>query len=77
MRHEKGIKFYDEIIDLILDKIENSFFVVHAVYLDSKMKLITIICVNINKRTELCLLIDFTNEEYSWFVGAIDNGPSI
>ena len=74
MRHEKGIKFYDEIIDLTLDKIENSFFVVHAVYLDSKMKTYYDHLKSKYKQNNRTMFIDrfLTNEEYSWFVGAID-----
>lgn len=74
MRHEKGIKFYDEIIDLTLKTIENSFFVVHAVYLDKKMKTFYDHLKNKYKQNNRTMFIDrfLTDDEYSWFVGAID-----
>ncbi len=74
MRNEKGIKLYDEIIDLTLDTIENSFFVVHGVYLDNKMKTYYDRLKSKYKQNNRTMFIDrfLTEEEYSWFVGAID-----
>lgn len=74
MRHEKGIKFYDEIINLTLKRIKNSFFVVHAVYLDKKMKILYDRLESKYQKNKRTMFIGrfLTNEEYSWFVDAID-----